>query len=134
MQRPTTMRNKTMNKTKQYIVDSLPEIIRLDKTFDSFSEATGFDLLGFNDAVIIRKKDLVCLAEDGTLTDDMLKVLFENLLAGLDSFYIKTKAGIHKYETFPLDNAKNPFGESNKSKLYGLGRSGFAENQRQFKA
>ena len=108
-----------MNNSKQQIIDALPEIIRLDQTFEDFAKATGFDLLGFNDAVVIRKKDMACLADDGVISDKTIKVLFENLLAGLDSFYI----GSNKYQTFALDNDKNPFGDPKKAKLYGLARS-----------
>ncbi len=119
-----------MSNSKQRIIDSLPEIIRLDQTFDDFAKATGFDLLGFNDAVVIRKKDMACLADDGVISDKTIKALFENLLAGLDSFYI----GSNKYQTFVLDNDKNPFGDPSKSKLYGLGRSGCIEQTKRFKA
>lgn len=121
-------------KVKDYIVESLPEIIRLDKTLDEFSKATGFNLLGFNDAVIIRKKDLLCLTDDGVVTDSMLESLFKNMIASLDSFYIKTNSGIHQYRTFPLDNDKNPFGDHKKAKLYGLARCGHSHEKQRFKA
>lgn len=123
-----------MNKNKQHIIDALPEIIRLDKTFDEFSKVTGFDLLGFNDAVIIRKKDLLCLTDDGVVSDTLLKSLFKSLISGLDDFYIKTNSGHHKYQTFDLDNNKNPFGDVTKSKLYALARSGMVAKKQRFNA
>lgn len=123
-----------MKNSKQHIIESLPDIIRLDKTFDEFSKATGFDLHGFNDAVIIRKKDLVCLTTDRVVTDSLLKTIFNSLLASVNDFYIKTNSGYHQYKTFPLDNSKNPFGDPNKAKLYGLARSGHVGKQPRFKA
>lgn len=119
-----------MQDYKKHIIESLPEIIRLDQTFEDFAKAAGFDLMNFNDAVIIRKKDLACLADNGVITEKIIKALFENLLAGMESFYM----GTYKYQTFPLDNDKNPFGDPKKAKLYGLARSGMVKEKTFFRA
>jgi len=102
-----------------YIINSLPEIIRLDKTFDEFSKVTGFDLKGFNDAVLINKVDLLSLT-DGVVSDNLLKIIFNNLLSNLSEFKLKTLTGNHTFHLEPLNNSEHPYGDLSKNRLYTL--------------
>lgn len=114
--------------TKQYFRKSLPNIIRLDETFDGFAKATGFNLKGFNDAVVIRKKDMLCLLDDGLTTNCALEALFNCLLTNTERLEVITPNGVHNYRLKVLNNSNNPFGDSSKDRLVVLSRTRYSKH------
>jgi hypothetical protein len=113
---------------KEHIKKSLPNIIRLDEAFDGFAKSTGFNLKGFNDAVVIRKKDMLCLLDDGLKTNSALEVMINMLSSDSESFGVITPRGVHKYHVKQLNNKRNPFGDSSKDRLVVLSRTGFTSH------
>jgi hypothetical protein len=109
----------------EYIRSKLPNIIRLDEVLDTHARATGFNLQGFNDAVVIRKKDLVCLVKDGLTRNSALEQLFSMLQSNTEYFDIITPIGFHSYHVKFLNNEINPFGDTSKNRLCVLSRSAY---------